>query len=47
MNEKTGMEHVAMQREGVAKMDYERPMEYGRTMPRMGTNMNFGREKLP
>jgi hypothetical protein len=47
MNEQTGMEHAAMQRQGVATMGYERPMEYSRTMPRMGTNMNFGREKLP
>ncbi len=43
MNEATGMERVAMEREGVAKMGYERPMEYGRLMPRMRNN----REKLP
>jgi uncharacterized linocin/CFP29 family protein len=43
MNEQTGMEHVAMEREGVAKMGYGRPMEYSRMMPRMRNN----REKLP
>jgi hypothetical protein len=45
MNGETGMEHMTMERERMAKM--ERPMEYGRMMPRMGTNMNLGREKLP
>ena len=28
-------------------MGNERPMEYSRMLPRMRTNMNFGREKLP
>jgi hypothetical protein len=44
MYEQTGMEHVAMERQGGAtKMAYERPMEYSRLMPRMKNN----REKLP
>ncbi|MCI0620146.1 MAG: bacteriocin family protein [Acidobacteria bacterium] len=43
MYEATEMERVAMEREGATKMGYARPMEYGRTMPRMKNN----REKLP
>jgi hypothetical protein len=47
MNEETGMEHVATERERMTKIGYERPMESGRMMPRMATSMNLGREKLP
>jgi uncharacterized linocin/CFP29 family protein len=43
MYEQTEMKHVAMEREGVAKMGYERPIEYSQLMPRMRNN----REKLP
>lgn len=47
MNEETKLEPMTMERESMTKMGYERPMEYGRVMRRMGTNMNLGREKLP
>ena len=47
MYQANGMEYAAMQRQGVATMGNERPMEYSRMLPRMRTNMNFGREKLP
>jgi uncharacterized linocin/CFP29 family protein len=49
MNDETAVEHMAMERDRLTKM--ERPVAFTPAftpmMPRLGTNMNLGRDKVP